>query len=177
MKEDLNMAVAILTTGGTIAKIYENGDMIDCANENVSNTIGNLRLEGTEVLINDILHKDSLDFDDNDRQIMYTAIQAQLANDKIDAILVTHGTDTMVVTIKNYIKLFSHTVAKPVIFTGAMRPLEVQNSDGVQNITEALLACRLVAAGIYISFHGRVLSWPGIIKDYERGTFKKAISD
>ena len=59
----------------------------------------------------------------------------------------------------------------PIILTGAMAPFVVEGSDGLQNVTEALFACRLLAPGTYAVFHGRALAFPGVVKDRDSLTF------
>ncbi len=59
----------------------------------------------------------------------------------------------------------------PVILTGAMRPYEFRDTDAMQNVIEALLASRLLDAGVYVAMHNRVLKFPGVIKDREALTF------
>ncbi len=61
----------------------------------------------------------------------------------------------------------------PVILTGAIIPFVVQGSDGLQNVTEALFACRLLTPGVYAVFHGRALTFPGVVKDHETLTFAR----
>ncbi len=61
----------------------------------------------------------------------------------------------------------------PVVLTGAMRPFEMKQSDALQNLTEAIFAAGLLAPGVYCVAHGRVLAFPGVRKDLERGTFTK----
>ena len=58
-----------------------------------------------------------------------------------------------------------------MILTGAMRPYEFRDSDAQQNVTEALLAARLLAPGVYVVIHNRVLSFPGVVKDRKAGEF------
>jgi L-asparaginase len=42
----------------------------------------------------------------------------------------------------------------PIVMTGAMTPLGFEDSDGLQNLTESLLAVRLLAPGIVVAMHG-----------------------
>jgi len=58
-----------------------------------------------------------------------------------------------------------------VILTGAMRPYEFRDTDAIQNVTEALLAARLLEGGVYVVMHNRVLRFPGVTKDREALTF------
>jgi L-asparaginase len=59
----------------------------------------------------------------------------------------------------------------PIVLTGAMRPYELRRTDSVQNLTEALCAVQILAPGVYVSMHNRVLAFPGVRKDYDRMTF------
>jgi L-asparaginase len=54
-----------------------------------------------------------------------------------------------------------------------MRPYEFRDSDALQNVTEALLAGRMVPPGVYVSMHNRVLEFPGVAKDRKALTFVK----
>ena len=61
--------------------------------------------------------------------------------------------------------------AAPIVFTGAMRPYELRATDALQNLTEALLAVQILPPGVYCVMHNRVLTFPGVEKDREHGTF------
>ena len=58
-------------------------------------------------------------------------------------IVITHGTDTMVETGLYLQKAFP-ALQIPVVLTGAMTPLGFEGSDGLQNLTESLLAAQLL---------------------------------
>ena len=57
----------------------------------------------------------------------------------------------------------------PIIFTGAMTPLGFERSDGLQNLTESLLAARLLPPGIWLVIHNQVFPIDGVRKDRENG--------
>jgi L-asparaginase len=63
------------------------------------------------------------------------------------------------------------SLAVPVVLTGAMRPLGFEHSDGLQNLTESLLAARLLGPGVYIVIHGQVFPADRAVKDRVLGTF------
>ncbi|TNF00611.1 MAG: asparaginase, partial [Deltaproteobacteria bacterium] len=46
------------------------------------------------------------------------------------------------------------------------------DSDARQNVTEALLASKILPAGIYISFHNRIFKVPNVRKNKKLGTFE-----
>ena len=88
-------------------------------------------------------------------------------------IVILHGTDTLSVT-GEYLQANIPQPPVPVVLTGAMRPFEMKQSDALQNLTEAIFACGVLTPGVYCVAHGRVLPFPGVRKDTERGTFVRA---
>ena len=87
--------------------------------------------------------------------------------------VIVHGTDRLAATGDRIVELLG-TPRVPIVLTGAMRPWVMRNSDATQNMTEALLAVQLLSPGIYVSMHGRVLRFPGVVKDKQLGTFRHA---
>jgi L-asparaginase len=64
-----------------------------------------------------------------------------------------------------YLKGILPQLEVPIVLTGAMSPLGFEGSDGLQNLTESLLAARLLSAGIYIVIHGQVFPVGQVRKD------------
>ena len=48
---------------------------------------------------------------------------------------------------------------------GATTTLGFEGSDGLQNLTESLLAARLLSPGVYVVFHGQVFPADRTMKD------------
>lgn len=165
------MNVVLLTTGGTIEKVYNEADgSLHNSGSGLDQILSGLRLHGLKWRHVPVMSKDSLDMNDRDRQLILTAVREALVTD--DAVLVLHGTDTLART-GELLNAELRDLKKPVILTGAMRPFEFRDTDAYQNLTEALLACRLVAPGVYAVMHNQVLPFPGVIKDRERMTLRK----
>ena len=116
-----------------------------------------------------VMHKDSLDMTAEDRQMILRAVGDALPSS--DAVIVLHGTDTLTQT-GDVLQAGLTGLEVPVILTGAMRPYEFRDSDALQNVTEALIAARLLDPGVYAVMHNRVLSFPGVVKDREAGEFR-----
>jgi L-asparaginase len=55
-----------------------------------------------------------------------------------------------------------------------MRPYEFRDTDAYQNMTEALLACRLLSPGVYVVMHNQVMRFPGVVKDRRLMTFVRS---
>ena len=167
-----NQDILIITTGGTIEKTY---DEFDGSLENRGTSIKNrilskLRLPYTNIIVHPVLSKDSLYMDDADRKLIAETIAADMAHNA--PIVILHGTDTMALTA-NF--CFEHipNVSVPVVFTGAMVPMGFDDTDATQNVTEALLAAKLLAPGLYISFHNQIFKVPHVQKNKEKRTFEE----
>lgn len=163
------MRLTILTTGGTIDKTYDEfqGNLRN-QHTALAVILDGLRIPDLVVEHVDVMHKDSLDMTDEDRRIVADAVKKALPDS--DAVIVLHGTDTLETTGELLCSELSG-IEKPVVFTGAMRPYEFRDSDAVQNVTEALLATRLVDGGVYVAMHNRVLRFPGVTKDRQALAF------
>jgi len=163
------MRLTILTTGGTIDKTY---DEIEGSLRNQRTVLdvilGSLRLPDLSIRHVEVMHKDSLDMTEEDREIIAKAVCD--ASPTSDAIVILHGTDTLSDT-GEYLCRECGDLQIPVILTGAMRPYEFRDTDALQNVTEALLAARTLDDGVHVAMHNRVLSFPGVIKDRQAGTF------
>ena len=94
-------------------------------------------------------------------------VHAKLADGPV---IVTHGTDTMVET-GQLLKAKLGKLRFPVILTGAMSPLGFERSDGLQNLTESLLAARIVQPGVWIVFHNEIHDVDRVRKDRENACF------
>ena len=168
----MTVRVAILTTGGTIDKTYDesNGTLRNVGSV-LHTIIDRMRLPDLEWKHVPIMCKDSLDMTEEDREIILQAVRLALMTD--DAVIVVHGTDNLAVSGEAIYKEMG-PLPKPVILTGAIRPFEFRDTDAFQNLTEALLACRLLPPGVYVVMHNQALAFPGVVKDYDRMTFARA---
>jgi L-asparaginase len=161
--------IYVLTTGGTIEKMYSEraGTVVNDVSK-IGQYLDMLRLPDTDVQVVPVMNIDSLQMTADDRAVL-VARMTPLLEAKCP-IVITHGTDTMAET-GIYIQRAFPGLAVPVILTGAMRPLGFEHSDGLQNLTESLLAARLLAPGVYIVFHGQVFPADRAVKDRDLGTF------
>ena len=162
------MRLTILTTGGTIDKTYNEFDGSLANSRSVLDVIlGSLRLPDLFIRHVVVMHKDSLDMTEDDRLLILKSVKDALPNS--DAVVVLHGSDTLATTGELLHRELGD-LEIPVVFSGAMRPYEVRDTDAVQNVTEALLAARLLDGGVYAVMHNRVLPFPGVTKDRQART-------
>lgn len=172
MEKNKAQEIVIITTGGTIEKTYDEFDgSLENRGTSIKNRIlGKLRLPYTHIVVHPLLSKDSLYMDDSDRKLICETIEGELARKA--PIVVLHGTDTMSVSAEYcYERLKNLSV--PVVFTGAMIPMGFDDTDATQNVTEALLAAKLLGPGFYISFHNQIFKVPHVQKNKEKRTFEE----
>ena len=162
--------VHLLACGGTIEKIYsEQRGIVENLDPKVDRYLLGLRLPDLRVLAERLMNKDSLEMTDEDRRTVLEAVRRRL-NDVQAPVVITHGTDTMVDT-GLLLKRELQDLRVPVILTGAMAPLGFEHSDAIQNLTESLLASRLLAPGVWLVMHNQVFPIDRVRKDRERGRF------
>jgi len=114
------------------------------------------------------MNKDSLDMDDADRRQVLRAVEQKLPDGV--PIVISHGTDTMVDT-GLLLQASLKELKVPVILTGAMVPLGFENSDALQNLTESLIAARLLPPGVYVVIHNQAFPVDRVRKDRDLGRF------
>jgi L-asparaginase len=168
--------LVLLTTGGTIEKTYdEYAGTLTNRGSIVKRMLSRLRLEETDVQIRELMSKDSLYMTEIDREQIVAAVRTVTRDgEDTTGVVILHGTDTLCVTGEKLLReLGPGRPRTPIVLTGAMRPFEMKRSDALQNLTEACLAASLMPPGVYVAAHGRVLAFPGVTKDRERGTFVK----
>lgn len=164
--------LTILTTGGTIEKIYDEFEgSLQNRDTIVKNKIlAKLRLPTTEIQVTGLMSKDSLIMDDKDREFILSSIKQYAESG--NPIVILHGTDTMEVTARFCFEQFKD-ISVPVVFTGAMKPLGFDDSDAPQNVIEAIFAARTLKPGYYVTFHGSLFTVPNVRKNKLKGTFEE----
>jgi L-asparaginase len=160
--------IDIVTTGGTIEKIYsERTGQVENLTAKIDRYLQLLRLPDTQIEVTPLMNKDSLEMTEEDREMILAVVRQKVAEAPV---VITHGTDTMVVTGR-LLKRRLTPLRRPIVLTGAMTPLGFERSDGLQNLTESLFAARVLPPGVWIVMHGRVFDADHARKDHERATF------
>ncbi len=159
--------IHVITTGGTIEKIYsEQRGSVENLESKIETYLGRLRLPDTQIDTTRLMNKDSLEMTDADRNRVLEAVR-----ERLDApIVITHGTDTMVET-GLYLQRALAGLRFPIVLTGAMTPLGFESSDGLQNLTESFFAARVLPAGIYVVMHNQAFPIDRVRKDRELARF------
>ncbi len=163
------MIIHLLSTGGTIEKMYsEQTGNVSNVESKIDRFVERLRLPDTELEARHLMNKDSLEMTDQDRQEILETVKGLLPDNA--PIVITHGTDTMVET-GLYLKAHLPDLHLPIIFTGAMTPLGFEKTDGLQNLTESLLAARILPPGIWLVMHSQVFPIDRVRKNHDLARF------
>ena len=163
--------VVVLGTGGTIA-----GTATD-ASDNIGYTAAQLgvaqlisavpelavlrQTEGLELVCEQVAQVDSKDMGEAVWRLLLERVAFWLAKGDVAGVVVTHGTDTLEETAFVLHRLLppALVLSKPVVLTCAMRPATALNSDGPQNLLDAVrLALSPQACGIVVVCAGAVHS-------------------
>ena len=163
--------VVIFSCGGTIEKTYSenDGSLLNRKSRISREILHSLRLPYTQVTVRSVMAVDSLEMNDSHRKKLLNRLEQQQKDPR--PILVVHGTDTMT-TSMDYVQKHLPDPRTPIVFTGAMSPLELRNSDAKQNIIEAMMAAQLLSPGVYLSFHGKIFTPGKVRKNFQLLTFE-----
>ncbi|MGA9421958.1 MAG: asparaginase domain-containing protein [Rhodanobacteraceae bacterium] len=158
--------LTIVTTGGTIDKIYfDEKSAFQIGAPQIGQILDTLGVGFTfEVLA--LLRKDSLHIDAADRALIRTTIE----NQPHRHVLVTHGTDTMVETARS----LAGIADKVIVLTGALNPALFRGSDAVFNIGCAVAAVQVLPFGVYITMNGRIWDPARVRKNRDANRFEQA---
>ncbi|PSF05157.1 asparaginase [Marinobacter fuscus] len=158
--------IEILTTGGTIDKVYfDANSAFEIGDSLLPELLAESNIhEGYEM--RSLLRKDSLEMTDADRAEVLAAVEGSQS----DRILITHGTDTMAQTAQ----VLKAVTDKTIVLTGAMQPARMRSSDAVFNIGFAWAAVSLLPAGVYIAMNGEVFEAGAVRKNLQAQKFERA---
>jgi L-asparaginase len=160
------MRIRILVTGGTFDKEYEElTGRLFFRETHVPEMLrrGRCRLA---VEVETVMMIDSLDLDDGGRA---TIVQRCRECDE-QAVVVTHGTDTMVDTARALAD--GGLEGKTVVLTGAMIPYAFGSSDGLFNLGSALSFVQVLPPGVYVAMNGQHFAWDKVRKNRVTGIFE-----
>ena len=138
----------IITTGGTIDKIYFDDKSNYQIGEPQISQILNLMHVAFDFEVTALMRKDSLHITDKDRTLIRATVEAS----NCSHVLITHGTDS----IKDTAEALEGIEGKTIVLTGALNPARFRDSDAVFNIGCALGAVQSLPAGVYIAMNGKV---------------------
>ena len=159
------MQLRIITTGGTIDKVYfDTTSDYQVGEPAIVDLLNNMAVNFS-FTVSIAFQKDSLDMTAADRAMLRDRVR----NCSENHVLITHGTDSMVATALTLIDVPD----KCIVLTGAMQPAAFINSDAVFNIGCALGAVQSKPAGVYIAMNGRIFDADRVGKNVAKNIFEE----
>jgi L-asparaginase len=156
--------LTIITTGGTIDKVYfDDKSTFQIGAPRIGEILGALGV-AFEFDVVAPMRRDSLHMSAEDRDLIRRTIAAQPHRH----VLITHGTDTMVETAR----VLQGLPGKIIVLTGALNPAAFQDSDAVFNIGCAVGAAQALPDGVYIAMNGRIWDPLRVRKNREANRFE-----
>ena len=158
------MAILVLTTGGTIDKVYFDASSDYEVGEP---TVPQLFREAGVTLawrLESLFRKDSLEFTDADR----AAVRHACATAPEAQILITHGTDTMAETAA----VLLDVPDKTIVLTGALAPARFRVTDAIFNLGLALGAVQSKPPGVWLAMNGTLFAAGKVRKNRAAGRFE-----
>ena len=155
--------ILVLTTGGTIDKIYFDALSDYKVGESVVAKL--LQIGGVRrpFRIEEVMRKDSLELEDRDRALIRERVVAAPESH----IVITHGTDTMTDTAS----ALDGITGKTIVLVGALAPARFGESDASFNLGMAFATAQIASPGVYISMSGSVFRADQVVKDRAKGAF------
>ncbi|MBU6142679.1 MAG: asparaginase [Betaproteobacteria bacterium] len=163
----INEPLVFLSCGGTIEKIYlPEAGRLGFDRSRVADWAERCRIAApwraeTVMLI------DSLEMVDHDRQQLAQKI-SQTPESKI---VVLHGTDTMAESART--TMLHRKEHQTIVFTGAMIPASLEQSDALFNFGFACAAVQFLQAGTYIAMNGKIFPADRAQKNTAAGRFEE----
>lgn len=158
-----DQSVLVVTTGGTIDKVYFDAlSEFEVGQSVVGDLLRQAHVTATFEIV-EAMRKDSLELTDRDRSV----IRALIAERPHTAVVVTHGTDTMVQSAGVLAELTSRTI----VLTGALSPARFAQTDAVFNVGMAFAAAQTLDPGVYIAMNGQVFDGLRVRKDRDVNRF------
>lgn len=159
--------VVVLTTGGTIScTADDNGALIPTVSgEELIAPIAERFAGNLDIEVRELHRLDSSSMTFADVDVVTEAAFAALEDPEVVGVVVTHGTDSMeetAIAVDTF-----HTDERPIVFTGAQKPHGHPESDGPNNLFEAVMIASDTSArgiGVLVVFGHAVIPARGCVK-------------
>jgi L-asparaginase len=160
------MQIRILVTGGTFDKEYDElTGRLYFLDTHLPEMLGRGRCR-LDMNVETVMMVDSLDLDATGR----AHIVSRARDCAERAVVITHGTDTMVQTAQ---ALAAAALGdKTIVLTGAMVPYAFGSSDGLFNLGSALSFVQVLPPGVYVAMNGQHFPWDRVRKNRANGVFE-----
>lgn len=156
--------IVVISTGGTIASRWQGaGYAAEAAGLEV--LAAGAIPEGVDVRVVDLFTVNSSRLTTAHQLELLRTVHEVLDDPAVDGVVVTHGTDTLEESA--FLLDLHHADRRPVVLTGAQKPLDAADGDAAGNLYDALLTASTGRdIGAVITFGGLVHAARGTVKKH-----------
>ena len=156
--------IHIITTGGTIDKVYFDArSAYEVGDPQIVSILSEVSV-AARFRVETLFRKDSLDLTDEDR----TLLRDKVVESSSRNVLITHGTDTMVETAG----ALAGVEGKVIVLVGSLSPARFKGTDAEFNIGFAFAAVQLLPEGVYVAMNGCAFRHDRVRKNPELNRFE-----
>lgn len=141
----------LMATGGTIACVPSPKGLVPGLG--AKELLQYVKTENN-IEYSDLFSMDSSNIQPEEWQQMAKAVME--IRKSCDGIVITHGTDTMAYTA-SMLTFMLRNIDIPVVLTGSQHPIVKPDSDGRENLQNAIIAAGEISGGVYIAFGDAVI--------------------
>ncbi len=160
------MKLVLVTTGGTIDKVYFDAKShYQVGDSEVPRILEEAQVDAQVRVVN-LLAKDSLEIDDADRALIRRTVEMLPERH----VLITHGTDTMEHTARVLLGI----PGKVIVITGSLIPARFRATDAPFNVGMALATLQTAPEGVWVTMNGHVFRGDHVHKNRAENRFEEA---
>lgn len=153
--------ILMIATGGTLAcRASENGLCPTLTGQQLLEFLPELT-EICQVTVENPFSIDSTDMDSTHRVQLVHIVRDHYA--QYDGFVIAHGTDTLAYTAALLYHMMRN-LDKPVLITGAQKPIGTPNSDAERNLRDAFRVACSPYVGVAAVLHGQIIAGNRVVK-------------
>ena len=151
--------ILIIGTGGTISSIDTGEGLFSSLSVEEILYFCNDQLKDLDFQadIKDIINIDSTLIQPEDW--IKIAEEIELKYPQYDGFVILHGTDTLAYTA-SMLSFMLRNPAKPIVFTGSMKPAPIEHSDAINNVADSIRFAVDGCHGVFVVFNHKVIRAP-----------------
>ncbi len=146
--------ILFLATGGTIASVSTPDGLAPGLSASQLLSYQTWSDLPVDITARTLLHLDSANMQPQHWQQLARKIYA--GRNEYQGVIITHGTDTMAYT-STALSFMLPGLPMPVVLTGSSLPINVPESDGPANLSQALLVASSGRAGVQLVYNGEII--------------------
>lgn len=147
------MKTLLLGTGGTISCLPGKQGLAPAFS--AQDLLQYVNLDVSSITSRDLFALDSSNVQPEEWKVIARAVRDSVA-EGFDSVVITHGTDTLAYTA-SMLSFMLRGIPVPVVLTGSQHPIAYPDSDGRQNLANAIISARSLPGGVYICFGDRII--------------------